>query len=86
MKALLLLAVLVVAGYGVAWMVGGPHTANRYLRFVLRGAARAMLWGIGLVFRFAGWLIRVVGGGIPRFVGRRLGEAGRRLPQLLRRP
>lgn len=32
MEAVYLLAVLVVAGYGIAWMVGGPVLANRYIR------------------------------------------------------
>ena len=79
MKALYFLAVLVTAGYGTAWMIGGPQLANRFLSRLGRGLWFGIRWLAGAVVRFAGWVLSEVGGGIPRLVGGWFNRVGRRI-------
>lgn len=75
MKVVYLLAVLVVAGYGIAWMIGGPQLANRFARWTGRALWLATRWLVGAVFRFSGWVLREFG----MAGGNLLGRAGRRI-------
>lgn len=83
MKTFFLLAVLLVVGWGLALMIGQaigrPQLHRQYWRWVGRGVVWLIRGFFGLLLRFGGFLIRVVGGGIPRFVGRHLEKAGRRI-------
>ena len=75
MESFVPLLVIVVAGYGIAWMVGGRRRANRWLRFV----ARSGLWMVGLVFIIAGLMVS----GFAKPLAKSLRRVGKRLPKLI---
>ncbi len=79
MSALTLLIALVVIGYAITWIVGGLESANKFLR----GVGKVSLWILGQVIRFAGFIIRKIGGEIPKTVGGFLERFGKKLPKLL---